>query len=833
MRDNRESRLAAASRFAGRCLLYAGLIGSAGLLGAHAQNAAQQKALAQLLGAQSSSTSIPSGVEATSVPLDMPGGLAFDSAGNLYVADTDHNVVREVSLAGIITTVAGTGDQGFAGDGGAATSAQLDSPVGVAVDSHNNIYIADTHNQRIREVSGGVINTIAGNGVAGFAGDGGPAASAEFDLPTALAMDSNGNLYIADTNNFRIRKISGGAITTVAGNGEQTFSGDGGLATAAGLDSPNGVAVDASFNLYIGDTHNQRVRLVTASTGIITTIAGNGVKTFNGDGTAVSAALARPRGVAIDSAGNIYIADSDNNRIRMISGGQLTTVAGNGQEGFTGDTNASTSASLDTPRAVAANGSTHVFSDTLNNRVRVISNNTVNTIAGLAPATSEQIVLSGATSGVYGTGTLTATFSNGGATGTGTVTFLDELGSTAATVGTASLSSNTAALDTSHLSAGTHLLVASYAGDAHNSPVVSGVFVYQVTQAPLVAVANAINMLYGQPTPTPSGTLTGVLPQDNGNVTAVFTTTATLTSAPGTYPISVALSGSAAANYTVSLGAGSGSVIIAKAPTHTTLGLSTSAPVFGAPLTITATVASTTSGTPTGSVIFYNGATQLNNTPVVLTNGVASLSISSLPVGSATLSVVYSGDTNFLGSTSSNLVSTIISPDFSIAATPASQTVLPQHSAAYSLTLTPVNSTMVYPVTLTAAGLPAGVTASFTPSSVAAGAGATTVTMTLSASATATNHPLPLPWTPAGGSAAFALLLLPLAFTRRMRQTAGRLGRAARLLILTIALGTLFGALSGCGGGGFFGHGTGSYTVTVTANNGPDTHTTNVTLVVK
>ncbi|MFP5236427.1 MAG: Ig-like domain repeat protein [Acidobacteriota bacterium] len=813
--------------FARRLVAFAG----AGVLcaapWAAAQNAAQRAALGQLGRGRAE---YASGVEATTVPLAQPGGLAFDSAGNLYIADTDHEIIRKVNLAGIITTVAGNGAQGFSGDGGAATSATLDSPVGVAVDASNNIYIADTHNQRIRMVaaSSGIIGTIAGTGVAGFSGDGSAATAAELDLPTAIAVDSKGNVFIADTNNNRIREISGGKISTVAGDGSQTFSGDGGPATAAGLDSPDGVAVDSAFNLYIGDTHNQRVRMVAAATGIITTIAGTGSKTFTGDGTATSSALARPRGVAVDSTGTVYVADSDNNRIRKITGTTIATVAGDGIEGFSGDKNASTSASIDTPRAVAASPSAVMFADTQNDRVRAVTNNTLNTVAGLAPPSTEQIGFSGPTYGVYGTGSLVVTFSNGGSTGTGTVTFFDGVGASPSTVGTSTLSSNKATLDTSHLSAGTHYLIAAYAGDATNAAITSGVYVYIVTPAPLVAVANSVHMLFGQAVPSLAGTLTGVLAQDSGNVSAAFTTTATMTSNPGSYPIAVALTGSASGNYTVSLGATSGSVTVAQAPSTTTLTDSAANPIGGAALTLTATVASTTSGTPTGTVNFFNGSTMLNTSPVALTGGVANLSISSLPVGAVALNVVYSGDIDFQPSTSSNLPATVLSPDFSVNGSPATQSVLPSQSVNYTITLTPVNPTFVYPVTLSASGLPDGVTATFNPASVTAGSAAASTVLTLSASPLAHTQKHALPWE-TGGASALALLLLPFATSRRTRRTARRISRIA---VVLLALGAI-GALSGCGAGGFFSHATGTYTVTVTATGGNISHTTNVTLQVQ
>jgi len=251
-----------------------------------------------------------------------PSGVAVDGKGNVYVTDNAHERVRRITPDGTITTVAGTGRVGAdKGDGGPATSATLWNPHAVAIDGQGNLFIAGTSNQRVRKVSpDGTITTIAGTGRQGFSGDGGPARSARLHDPYGVAVDRHGSVYIADSGNHRVRKVSpGGRITTIAGTGSPGYSGDGGPATAARLHHPRGVAVDARGNLYIADSENFRIRMV--SDGTITTIAGTGRSASSGDGGPPrSAQLEHPTGVAVDGKGFLYIADA--RCLRMVSPGR-------------------------------------------------------------------------------------------------------------------------------------------------------------------------------------------------------------------------------------------------------------------------------------------------------------------------------------------------------------------------------------------------------------------------------------------------------------------------------------------------------------------------------
>jgi uncharacterized protein (TIGR03437 family) len=342
-----------------------------------------------------------------------PTGVAVDAQGNLYIADTGNNRIRQVSPAGTTTTVAGNGVAAFRGDGGAATAASLSAPTGIAVDTAGNLYIADTGNNRVRKVnSAGVISTIAGNGSAVFfggfgryylgpgftdpsySGDGGPAASAPLSAPSAVALDAAGNVFIAEV--FRIRKVApDGTITTVAGSGPGvcppaplpgycgSFGGDGGPATKATLSAPNGVAVDGQGNLYIADSGNGRVREVTKD-GVINTIVQTNVQTFDPHIPPIIRDL--PLGVALDSSGGVYYSDVYNQnqnlfdttlptaaKVAVVMGSGSATIAGGGAQGYAGDGGLAAGAAFSNPAGIAFDAAGNLYiADTGNNRVREV-----------------------------------------------------------------------------------------------------------------------------------------------------------------------------------------------------------------------------------------------------------------------------------------------------------------------------------------------------------------------------------------------------------------------------------------------------------------------------
>jgi len=320
---------------------------------------------------------------ATSAEIYFPEGVAVDGSGNFYIADSTNCLIREVNTTtGIITTVAGTPSVvGSAGDGGSAISAELYQPGGVALDSTNgDIYIADTFNQVIRMVSSGIITTVAGIQGASGSSANGIATSKKLSYPASVAVDGNHHLYIADQNNNQIREVSSGNITLVAGNGLPGYAGDRGQATSAGLFGPYGVAVDATGRyVYIADTYNNAIRMVDNSSGIITTIAGNTIPGYSGDGgPATAAELNNPEGIAVDSAGNVYVSDVNNSVVRKIdTSGIISTVAGNYHlgYGYTGDGNVATAETLYYPWGIAVDsaGANLYIADNHNHRIRKVA----------------------------------------------------------------------------------------------------------------------------------------------------------------------------------------------------------------------------------------------------------------------------------------------------------------------------------------------------------------------------------------------------------------------------------------------------------------------------
>ncbi|RZU39534.1 NHL repeat-containing protein [Edaphobacter modestus] len=687
---------------------------------------------------------------ATSVPLLLPSAIAFDSQGNLYIAETANHVIRKVDREGGITAVAGTGTQGYDGDNSAAISALLDSPQGLAVDAHG-LYIADTHNHRVRRVDliNGIITTIAGSSTAGAAGDNGPAAAALLDRPGALALDGKSNLYIADSGSHRIRRIDAGTgvITTVAGAGAQGYEGDNARAVSALLDSPQGIAVDTGGNLYVADTNNHRIRRIDAVTGIITTLAGTGVFGYAGDSSSSAAArLALPQGLSVGSDGNIYLADTANHRIRRIDGttGMITTVAGDGTQGFSGDGGAPVSASLDSPRATTLSSSGLVtIADRGNQRVRQLSGDTIQTIAGLGSAIPVQISLSGAGTVSYGSGELTASLTSS-TEATGSVVFFDQYAGTSGASVVVPLSSNAAVFDMSVLQAGQHTITASYSGDASHSAAQSTAFSLMVNQLPVTAIVAPASLRYGDDLPSLQGSLSGVLPRDQSSISATYSVDLPVHPGVGVYPVGVALTGSAAGNYTVS---SAPTLTITKAATITTLNVATATLVSassvdaGQPVQFSVHVSTTTTVTPTGTILLSDGATLLTAASPNR-SGDLTFATSALAAGPHSLSAVYSGDANFLSSTSPTALFVVDTPqvgpgDFTLAPSSATtQTVVSGGSADFSLVVN-TNGNISSPVTLSASGLPDLATASFNPGSLPPGTPSGSFVMTIATPKTA------------------------------------------------------------------------------------------------
>ncbi len=764
----------------------------------------------------------------TGAGLVLPAAIAYDTEGNLLIADAGRHQVLEATLAGTLIVVAGTGTQGFGGDGGPATIAELNSPQGIAVGSDGTIYVADAGNARVRAVRAGTISTFAGTGIVGSSGDGGPATVARFRSPTALALDSAGALLISDSADHRVRRIGNGIITTLAGTGVQGFSGDGGPAIKAELDSPSGLAVASDGRIVIADTHNQRVR-VLAPNGTISTYAGTGQRGFAGDGgPATAAALSAPRGLSWGPSGVLFIADTENQRVRVVSAqGAIATLVGSGTEGVSGDAIMGAQAALHAPRAIAISPlGFPAVADVLNGTVRLlIDDATLFRPAALAPTRAGSTVLeSWATPQTYGQVRLLASVHGPVGTPRGVVT-VAESGTVLATM---SLASGSGAAMLSTLGAGVHSLSAAYAGDGLNRAGTATASTLQVLPAPIIATASDSTMVYGAPTPSFSGSVQGLLPQDIGQVAVLFTTATTAQSPVGTYPIvASALTGPKSSDYILSGTGLPGSLQIVPAGSTTTLG-GIAQSYVGLPLRLTANVASATSGNPTGIVQFLDGSIVVATGTLV--NGSASAVYVAPPAGTSNLSARYRGDTNFTGSASIAQSARIAPlPDFALSLSgTASVTVPAGNTAVYELLVSAQPPPFNGAVMLSATGLPHGAIASFSPVQVIPGA--STAVVTLSVQTPAPQGLLQ----PAGQGRNAPVWACALLLT-----SGGYLARRRRKLLWTLALSV---TVCGCGARttveGTGGLTTATYPLVITGTStdllgSVVTHTANLTLIVE
>ncbi len=412
---------------------------------------------------------LPDGVLAgqANAPLVLPTAIAYDAAGNLFIAESGAQLIRRLTPSGGLTVVAGTGVQGFAGDGGPAILANLDTPSGVALDAAGNLFIADTHNHAIRRVdaTSGLISTVV-----------------KTPQPVALAVNSLGVLVYADQALNEILRADTGGVTLLVGNGTQGFAGDGGLATGASLDTPSGLAFDFQGNLFLADSHNQRIRRVDARTGIITTVAGSGAMGFDREGApAPGTRLALPRGLAVDAAGNVFVADSANNRVRRLDAetGMMTTVAGSGVQGASAPGTGAVLAALDSPRAVGLDaGGMTTLADTRNNRVaQVDAAQNLQTIAGAG-------VVSGVAARQRTSTVLDASLGTLVTAGRGVPAGVVQLIDGTLPVMSQPLANGRANFSGVALSSGAHTLSSAYMGDGTYLPSASAPVVITIGTAP-------------------------------------------------------------------------------------------------------------------------------------------------------------------------------------------------------------------------------------------------------------------------------------------------------------------------------------------------------------
>ncbi len=711
-------------------------------------------------------------------PVLLPAALAYDANGNLFIADAARSQVLELTVGGDVLVVAGTGAQGFGGDGAAASAALLNEPRGVAVRADGTLYIADTGNRRIRSVSKGVIATVAGKGSGGNSGDGGPASAATFAKPAAIAVEGDA-LLVCDVTNHRVRRIADGIIQVFAGDGTQGFGGDGGTASAAQLDSPQGLAMLADGRVLISDAHNNRIRAV-GTDGLMRTFAGSGVAGYSGDGgSAIAAKLSHPQALSVLPNGAVLVADADNQRVRLIdAAGVISTVAGSGTQGASADADAAVESSMNLPRGLAVSpyGNVTVADSSAPSLRAVALNGSLYLLPAPISRTSKVALVLSPTS-VYGQTSASVAVTAVNAQGRVEV---DE-GSTVLASG--SLTNGALSVSLPKLAAVSHVLIAKYSGDGLNASATSEPLELVVNPALVTATAEDFTIAYGQSLSPLTGTLTGVLPQDAGDVRATFSVTATPASDAGSYPILATLSGPASGNYSLTNAASAGTLTIRQAKTTTSASTLSQTSYAGLPLALRASVAPEFGGDPAGEVDFLEGGVIIARTRTA--SGSAGASYLSPSSGTHVITAAYLGSNNFEAS-SSGPVSVAVSalPDFTVQTANSSQSVQAGLMATFALTVSPQGGPFTGSVTFSVSGLPSGAQATFSPAAVVPGAGGAATTLNIQTPARhASRRDLPV------GMKWFALLPIVLVLHRRKRRV---------VLCIAVLAGVMFGS-TGCG----------------------------------
>ena len=627
-----------------------------------------------------------------------PGALLLDGAGDLYIADSSNHAIRKLSLTtGRLTTVAGQlNQQGYSGDGGPATSATLNTPEGLALDPSGNLYIADTKNHVIRKVDldTGLISTYAGVGAPGYAGDGGLAVTAKLNAPWGIATDPLGNLFIADLNNNRVRQVSTiGLISTVVGTGTTELAMDGQSGPATPINNPAAVAVDVAGNLYVADSGHNIVRKVNAATGLATAIAGTSSPTFMGDnGPATMAGLYGPYALTLDGQGNLYIADIFHHRIREVQNSQSTlsfqpirvgrtsapqpqNVENDGNQplnflalspdGNSSVDTATTTCAVGTPLAQDATcvvgaafspqttgttvmASLQIQSDAVNSPATIQLSGEVDELE----PTRTTILSSANPSALGGSVSFTANVTSGATQPSGNIRFYD--GTTL--LGTVGTDANGSAIfTTTALALGSHAITANFTGDALNSPSVTMVLTQVVKRNATVALTSSLNPSKVSNNVVLTASVTATSAEPTGTVVFMDGTTVlasvALSSGTATFSVSSLIAGThnLSATYSGDTSTLAGNVAtldqtVAKWASSAGLGSSNASSTLGSSVTFSVAVTSTSTVVPSGTVVLKDGAAILATLAPLDGTGAVSFSTSSLSVGMHTILASYSGD---------------------------------------------------------------------------------------------------------------------------------------------------------------------------------------------